>query len=117
MDLTSFLRPRGASRALHQAFGWARPGGVIVQIGTLGTEDVPLPVNRLQVGEIQFIGSFRYGDVFDEAIRLVASGRINLQPLISQVFPLSRAPEAMACAAAKENVIKVQMESRAGDDA
>ena len=28
--------------------------------------------------EIQFVGSFRYGNVFDEAIRLVASGRVNL---------------------------------------
>ena len=80
----------GARPALRQAFDLVRPGGTIVQIGTLGTEDIPLPANQLMVREIQFVGSFRYGNVFDEAIRLVASGRLNLRPLISRVFPAGR---------------------------
>ncbi len=60
----------GAPPALRQAFDLVRPGGTIVQIGTLGTDDVPLPANQLMVRETQFIGSFRYGNVFGEAIRL-----------------------------------------------
>ena len=100
----------GARPALRQAFDLVRPGGTIVQIGTLGTEDVPLPANQLMVREIQFIGSFRYGNVFDEAIRLVASGRLNLQPLISRVFPLSEASAAMFLAADKAQALKVQIQ-------
>ncbi|MGA2661414.1 MAG: L-idonate 5-dehydrogenase [Verrucomicrobiota bacterium] len=101
----------GAPSALRQAFDLVRPGGTIVQIGTLGTADVPLPANQVMVREIQFLGSFRYGNVFEEAIRLVASGRLNLRPLISQVFPLSQAAEAMICASARERVLKVQMDN------
>ena len=100
----------GAPPALRQAFNLIRPGGTIVQIGTLGTEDVPLPANQVMAREIQFIGSFRYGNVFDEAIRLVSSGRVNLEPLISQVFPLEEVRQAMQRAFAKGEVIKVQIE-------
>jgi len=53
---------------LRQAFELVRPGGTLAQIGTLGTQDVRIPTNQL-------IGSFRYGNVFAEAIRLVAAGR------------------------------------------
>jgi L-idonate 5-dehydrogenase len=101
----------GAPAALRQTFDLVRAGGTIVQIGTLGTADIPLPANQMMVGEIQFLGSFRYGHVFDEAIRLVAAGRIDLRPLISQVFPLEQVAEAMVCAAAKDQVLKVQMQN------
>jgi L-idonate 5-dehydrogenase len=105
------LEASGAPPALRQAFDLVRPGGTIVQIGTLGTADVPLPANLVMVREIQFLGSFRYGNVFEEAIRLVASGRLDLRPLVSQVFPLSRASEAMICASARDQVLKVQMDN------
>ncbi len=101
----------GAAPALRQAFDLVRPGGTIVQIGTLGTDDIPLPANQVMVRELQFIGSFRYGNVFDEAIRLVVSGRVNLQPLISRVLPLGEVSAAMALASAKENVLKVQLQT------
>jgi L-idonate 5-dehydrogenase len=100
----------GAAPALRQAFNFVRRGATIVQIGTVGTDDVPLPVNQLMVGETRFIGSFRYGNVFDEAIRLVAGGRVNLEPLISEVFSLVELPQAMHRASAKGDVIKVQIQ-------
>ncbi len=100
----------GAPPALRQAFDLVRPGGRIVQIGTLGTADVPLPANQVMVREIQFLGSFRYGDVFGEAIRLAASGRLKLQPLVSRVFPLAEASVALELAGSKENVLKVQLQ-------
>ena len=100
----------GARPALRQAFDLVRPGGTIVQIGTLGTEDLPLPANQVMVKEIQFMGSFRYGNVFDEAIRLVESSRINLSPFITGVLPLIDISKAMQLAADKVNALKVQVE-------
>ena len=100
----------GAPSALRQAFGLVRPGGTIVQIGTLGTDDVPLPANQVMVCETRFLGSFRYGNVFGEAIRLAAAGRVNLAPLVSGLFPLVELPQAMQRAFAKDDVIKVQVE-------
>jgi L-idonate 5-dehydrogenase len=105
----------GAKAALRQAFDLVRPGGTIVQIGTLGTEDVPLPGNQLMVREISLVGSMRYGNVFGEAIRLVESGRIDVRGLISSVRPLADVSEAMSLASGKSAVLKVQLE--VGDSA
>jgi L-idonate 5-dehydrogenase len=87
-----------------------RPGGTIVQIGTLTTDDIPLPANQVMVREIQFLGSFRYGNVFGEAIRLLASRRVDPRPLISAVWPLSRISEAMQSAFGRRGAIKVQLD-------
>jgi len=100
----------GAKAALRQAFDLVRPGGTIVQIGTLGPEDVPLPANSVMAKEINFIGSMRYGNVFEEAIRLVERRRIELRSLISGVLPLAEVDEAMRLAADKGGALKVQME-------
>jgi L-idonate 5-dehydrogenase len=100
----------GARQALRQAFDLVRSGGTIVQIGTIGSEDIPLPANLLMVKEIHFIGSFRYANVFDEAIRLVDSGRINLEPFITGVLPISDINKAMILAADKVNALKVQVQ-------
>jgi L-idonate 5-dehydrogenase len=100
----------GAPPALRQAFDLVGPGGTIVQIGTPGTEDIPLPANLLMNREINFIGSMRYGDVFDEAIRLVTANRIDLRPLLTGVLPLADARQALPLAADKKRALKVQLE-------
>jgi L-idonate 5-dehydrogenase len=100
----------GAAPALRQAFGMVRAGGTIVQIGTLAQADIPLPANQVMIREIQFVGSFRYGDVFGEAIRLLASRRVDPRPLVSGVWPLSRIGEAMRSALGRNGAIKVQIE-------
>ena len=100
----------GASTALRQAFDLVKPGGTIVQIGTLCTEDIPLPANQVMVKEIQFIGSFRYGNVFDEAIRLVESGKIDLRPFITGILPMNEITKAMNLAGDKIHALKVQVQ-------
>jgi len=100
----------GAVPALRQAFEVLRRGGQMVQIGVFSAEEISLPVNQLLIGEFQFLGSFRYGAVFDEAIRLVASNRVDLRPLISRVFPLREANAALTLACAKNDAVKVQID-------
>ena len=85
-------------------------GSSIVQIGTLGTQDIPLPANLVMNREIEFTGSFRYGNVFDEAIRLVSSARVDLRPLVSGTLPLQSAAQAMIHAADKSQALKVQIQ-------
>jgi L-idonate 5-dehydrogenase len=99
----------GAKAALRQAFDLVRPGGTIVQIGTLGPADVPLPANALMVKEFSLVGSMRYGNVFPEAIRLVQANRIELRALISDVLPLGEVESAMRLAAGKGSALKMQL--------
>jgi L-idonate 5-dehydrogenase len=100
----------GAVPALRQALEVVRRGGTMVQIGVYSAPEFPLPVNQLLVRELQFVGSFRYGNVWEEAIRLATSGRVNLRPLISRVFPLRQAGEALELACAKTGIVKVQID-------
>jgi L-idonate 5-dehydrogenase len=100
----------GAPPALRSAIQLARPGATIVQIGTLGTADIPLPMNQLMTKEINLIGSMRYGNVFDEAIRLVATGRLDLRPLINGVFSLDDTTKAFAFAGDRTRSFKVQIQ-------
>ena len=109
------LEASGSAAALRSAFGLVRVGGTIVQIGTLTTADVPLPANQVMVREISFLGSFRYGDVFGEAIRLLASRRVDPRPLITGVWPLGRIGEAMRSTFGRSGAIKVQIDVGAGD--
>jgi len=103
------LEASGAAPALRSAFALVRPGGTIVQIGTLGTAEIPLPVNRLMTKELTLMGSMRYGNVFGEAIRLVAAGRVDLRPLINGVFPLDETMKAFEFMADKARSFKVQI--------
>jgi alcohol dehydrogenase len=56
------------------------------------------------VNEVTLVGS-RCGR-FEPAIRLLASGNIQVAQMISDEFPLDRAPEAFA-EAAKKGVLKI----------
>jgi L-idonate 5-dehydrogenase len=100
----------GAPPALRQAFEVLRRGGTLVQIGVYSAPELAFPVNQLMVREIQFLGSFRYGNVFEKGVRLLASGRVDLRPLVSQVFPLAEAPQALEAACQREGIVKVQID-------
>jgi L-idonate 5-dehydrogenase len=99
----------GAPAALRQGFQLVRRVGSIVQIGTLGPEDVPLPANQIMARELQVLGSFRYGDDFEEAVELAVSGRIPLRTLISSVFPFAKISDALEQSFRKDAVIKIQI--------
>lgn len=100
----------GAPAALRQAFNLVRTGGTIVQVGTLGSNDLPLPANEIMARELQVLGSFRYGAAFDEAVQLAVSGKLQLQQLISGVVPLSEIHQAMTRALTKNGFLKLQID-------
>jgi L-idonate 5-dehydrogenase len=99
----------GSPRALGQAITSVRRGGTIVQVGTL-PPDVTLPLNDIMARELALLGSFRFANVFEMALRLMASRRVEVSQLISAVMPLGEMPQAMARAVAKEEVVKIQVE-------
>ena len=99
----------GVGAALTQAFSLSARGATVVQVGTLpdGTE---IPANALLTRELQYIGSWRFANVFERVIELVVSGRIDVRPLITRSYPFAQLPEAIIEASGAD-VIKVQIES------
>ncbi len=98
----------GTPLALSLAYEAAVSGARIVQIGTQPAE-VVLPANLLMSKELTLFGSLRYAHVFPVVLELISSQRLDVEGLISVVYPYHQMPEAMERAVSKQGVVKVQV--------
>ena len=93
----------GSAEGLRQAISMSVPRGTVVMKSTVHGL-VPIDTAPAIVNEITLVGS-RCGR-FEPALKLLASGKVRVEDLISEEFPLDRAAEAFERAAAK-GVLKV----------
>ena len=75
----------GAEPAILQSPQFVCPGGAIVLVG-MPVEPAPMDIVSLQAKEVRLETVFRYANVYDRAINLIASGKVDLKPLISETF-------------------------------
>lgn len=76
----------GSPKAWETIMGLVRPGGVIVAVG-LPVEPIGFDVSTASTKEIRIETVFRYAHQYERSIALIASGRVDLKPLISATFP------------------------------
>jgi alcohol dehydrogenase len=93
----------GSAEGLRSAIALCEPRGTVIMKSTVHGL-VKIDTAPAIVNEITLVGS-RCGR-FEPAIRLLASGRVKVDRLISERFPLDRAPEAFKKAATK-GILKV----------
>ncbi len=75
----------GNAAAILDLPNLVRPGGAIVLVG-MPVEPVPFDIVRLQAKEARVETVFRYANIYDRAINLLGSGKVDLKPLISATF-------------------------------
>ncbi|MCX8507581.1 MAG: zinc-binding dehydrogenase, partial [Rhodobacteraceae bacterium] len=94
----------------------ARPGGCVVLVG-LPPSSVSFDVNAAIARELRIETVFRYANVFDRALELIASGRIDLRPLITETFAFEDSVTAFKRAAeGRATDVKLQIRvAREGD--
>ena len=97
----------GSGAALASALPVVRPGGVIVQVGLGG--EITIPINVLVAKEIQLRGTFRFDAEFEWAVDFIASGAIDVAPLLSEIVPLDGAVRAFELAGDRSRAMKVQL--------
>ena len=100
----------GATAALCNGIEATARGGTLVLVGTL-PDRVELPANLVMNRELTLRGSFRFANVFSDALRLVAAGILSLDGLVTHVFPFEETPQALQAATARRSVMKVQIAS------
>ena len=88
----------GSPRVYPTLFDSVRPGGAVVIVG-LPIEPVEFNVAAAVVNELRIETVFRYANVYDRAIDLIASGRVDLNPLISETFAFDDSIKAFERAA------------------
>lgn len=75
----------GVASALNDMLDVVRPGGALVLVG-LPPQDPVFNVNKAISREVRIETVFRYANVFDRALELIAAGKVDLKPLISHTF-------------------------------
>ncbi len=103
------IESSGSPAAAKQVIDLTRRGGTVVLVGSLPPE-VTLPMNSVMTKELSLNGSFRFVNAFEDAIRLAASGRIDLDRLITGTLPFRRLRDAIELASSREASLKVQVE-------
>lgn len=99
----------GAAPAILGMHALARPGGAIVLVG-MPVDPVPVDIVGLQAKELRVETVFRYANVYDRAIALMASGKVDLTPLISGTVPFEQSIAGFDRAVeARETDVKLQI--------
>jgi D-xylulose reductase len=100
----------GNERAAAEIFDIVCPGGCAVMIG------IPLApfahdISKACVREVRMEHVFRYAHVFPRCIAMLASGAIDVAPLITETFPFAESIQAFEYAARQpRGSVKVQIE-------
>ncbi len=102
------LEASGSAAALAGALKVARPGATVVQVG-FGGGDATIPLNLAVAKEITLRGTFRFHEEFAWAVEFIASGAIDVTPLLTAVLPLRDAKQAFALAGNRAEAMKVQL--------
>jgi L-iditol 2-dehydrogenase len=100
----------GYAETFRAALSVTKTGGRIVSIGNV-QKMVEFNLQDLVARELTISGSYASSGEFRECINLVASGKINVEPLISDVLPLRDGPAAFErLLNARENLLKIILE-------
>ena len=75
----------GFSSVLQSAIAAVHQGGVVCIIG-MGSSKVDLPLESAIIREIEVRGSFRYRFCYPIAIDLIATGKVDVKPLVTHRF-------------------------------
>ncbi|AGB43010.1 MULTISPECIES: NAD(P)-dependent alcohol dehydrogenase [Mesorhizobium] len=88
----------GSPKAFADLFDVVRPGGAAVLVG-LPVEPVALNVPAAISKEVRIETVFRYANIFDRALQLIASGKVDLKPLITGTYDFADSIKAFERAA------------------
>ncbi|MFN7023579.1 MAG: NAD(P)-dependent alcohol dehydrogenase [Pseudorhizobium sp.] len=99
----------GAAAAVRDLFKIVRPGGTVVLVG-LPPEPVPVDIAAACARECRIETVFRYANVFDRALALIAAGKVDLKPLVSGTYGFDQSIAAFERAAeGRPDDVKLQI--------
>ena len=93
MDLV--IETAGTEITTRQAVRVAKKGSDIVLVGYSKSGEITLPVSLILDKELTLKSVFRYRHIYPMAIEAVASGKVNLKGIVTDIFPLDEVQKAM----------------------
>ncbi|MFP7672669.1 NAD(P)-dependent alcohol dehydrogenase [Marivita sp. S0852] len=99
----------GAAASIQTALEAAAPAGCVVWVG-MPVDPVPVDIVLAQSKELRMETVFRYANMYDRAIALLGSGKVDLKPLVSETFAFDDSIAAFDRAvAANPTDVKIQI--------
>lgn len=89
------IETAGTEITTRQAIRVACKGSTIVLVGYSKTGEMTLPTSMILDKELTLKSIFRYRHIYPIAIEAVASGKVNLKGIVTDIFPLSDIQHAM----------------------
>ncbi|GAU69040.1 sorbitol dehydrogenase [Streptomyces sp. NBRC 110611] len=99
------LECSGFAPAIADAVRQVARAGRIVLVG-MGSEEVTLPLARLQDYELELTGTFRYAHTWPAALALAASGEVGLDRLVTHRYGLDDVELALTAGAREATAVK-----------
>jgi len=100
-DIT--LECSGVEPSIQLGLLATKSGGVMTLIG-VGPRNITLPLMEASTREVDIRGIFRYANCHPTALELIASGKVNVKPLITHHFTLEESIKAFEVAQAGEGI-------------
>jgi L-iditol 2-dehydrogenase len=105
LSVDVLLECSGHPPATADAIRAVAPAGRVVLVG-MGGDEMTLPVSRIQERELTVTGTFRYAHTWPAAIALAASGRIQLDRLVTGHYGLDQVRDALTAARTDAHAVK-----------
>ena len=99
------LECSGNARATSDAVRTLARAGRVVLVG-MGSDELVLPLSYVQDRELVLTGAFRYANTWPIAIELAASGRVELDRMVTGHFGLADVEDALTASRRDPAVIK-----------
>jgi L-iditol 2-dehydrogenase len=99
------LECSGNARATMEAINTVARAGRVVLIG-MGGDELSIPLPYVQDHELVLTGAFRYANTWPTAIALVASGRVDLDRLVTGHYGLDDVEKALTAARNEPATVK-----------
>jgi L-iditol 2-dehydrogenase len=102
------LECSGNARATTDAIATVARAGPVVLIG-MGGDELAIPLPYVQDHELVLTGAFRYANTWPTAISLVASGRVDLDVLVTGHYGLDEVEQALTAARRDPATVKAMV--------
>ena len=95
LEVDALIECSGNERALGDGIRCIRPAGTAVVVGMGPGEESTIPLALIQNKEIWLTGTFRYANTYPAAIELAATGRVDLDAIVTSHYGLEETEEAL----------------------
>ena len=95
LEVDALIECSGNPQALKDGILSVGPAGVAVVVGMGPEEESSIPLAFIQNREITLTGTFRYANTYPAAIELAATGKVDLEAIITGHYGLEEAEAAL----------------------